>query len=34
MAYLIDAARTPFGKHKGGLAGVRARGGRVHRPSR
>ncbi|WP_020520632.1 thiolase family protein [Catelliglobosispora koreensis] len=22
-AYLIDAARTPFGKHKGGLAGVR-----------
>lgn len=23
MAYLIDAARTPFGKHKGGLAGVR-----------
>src|SRR5262245_31686914 len=23
MAYLIDAARTPFGKHRGGLAGVR-----------
>src|SRR5688572_17054394 len=23
MAYLIDALRTPFGKHKGGLAGVR-----------
>jgi acetyl-CoA acetyltransferase family protein len=23
MAYLIDAARTPFGKHKGGLAAIR-----------
>jgi acetyl-CoA acyltransferase len=23
MAYLIDAVRTPFGKHKGGLAAVR-----------
>src|SRR5829696_10461934 len=23
MAYLIDALRTPFGKPKGGLAGVR-----------
>ena len=22
-AYLIDAARTPFGKHRGGLAGIR-----------
>jgi len=24
MAFIIDAARTPFGRHRGGLAGVRA----------
>jgi acetyl-CoA acetyltransferase family protein len=24
MAFIIDAVRTPFGRHKGGLAGVRA----------
>jgi len=22
-AYLLDAVRTPFGKHRGGLAGIR-----------
>jgi acetyl-CoA acetyltransferase len=23
-AYLIDAVRTPFGRHRGGLSGIRA----------